>query len=120
MTLSVILTTAVLFPGITAGQIFATMIGCALLGLAIAGYTALTRRNPAYNAALADAAADAGGTDDPAAAADPTDWRMPPLAELGRAPMSAARKFGIGALRIYLAVASVLAVVKIVELALGH
>jgi len=45
---------------------------------------------------------------------------MPPLAELGRAPMSTARTFGIGALRIYLAVASVLVVVKIVELALGH
>ncbi len=34
--------------------------------------------------------------------------------------MSAARKAGIGALRLYLAVVSVSVVVKIVELALGH
>jgi hypothetical protein len=45
---------------------------------------------------------------------------MPPLAELGRANMSTAWKFGIGALRFYLAVASVLVVVKIVELALAR
>jgi hypothetical protein len=45
---------------------------------------------------------------------------MPPLAELGRADMSTARKAGLGALRLYLAVASVLVVVKIVELAIAR
>ena len=109
VTLSVILTTAVLFPDITAGQIFAIMAGCALLGLALAGYVALTHR-------AAPSAADDWPTQDCPAA----DWRMPPLAELGRANMSTARKVGIGALRIYLAVASVLVVVKIVQLALAR
>jgi Natural resistance-associated macrophage protein len=121
VTLSVILTAAVLFPKITAGQIFAIMTACALLGLAIAAYTALTRRRPAHDPDNAD---DRTGPDSRDAIADstgsPAEWRMPPLAELGRAPMSAARKVGIGALRAYLAVASVLVVVKIVQLALGH
>jgi Mn2+/Fe2+ NRAMP family transporter len=48
------------------------------------------------------------------------DWRMPPLAELGRAPMSTARRLGMGALRLYLVVAVVLVIVKITEVALGH
>jgi hypothetical protein len=48
------------------------------------------------------------------------DWRMPPLAELGRATMSNGRKLGMGALRGYLAVAMIMVIVKIVQSALAH
>lgn len=39
---------------------------------------------------------------------------MPPLAQLGRATMSTRRRIGMGALRCYLVIASILVVVKIV------
>jgi hypothetical protein len=44
---------------------------------------------------------------------------MPPLAELTRPVMSTGRKIGMGALRLYLAVAVILVIVKIVQVALG-
>jgi hypothetical protein len=47
-------------------------------------------------------------------------WRMPPLAELSRSRMSMGRRIGMGALRLYLAAAVILVVVKIVQVALGH
>jgi NRAMP (natural resistance-associated macrophage protein)-like metal ion transporter len=120
VTLSVILTTAVLFPHITSGQIFAIMAGCAALGLAIAGYAMITRRTADRKNEACAADDDCSDDDWPTPDCTAVDWRMPPLAELGRANMSTARKVGIGALRLYLAVASVLVVVKIVELALAR
>jgi hypothetical protein len=45
---------------------------------------------------------------------------MPPLALLQRPPMSAGRRIGMGALRLYLGVATVLVVIRIVRLAVGH
>ena len=47
-------------------------------------------------------------------------WRMPPLALLHRPAMSTGRRIGMGALRLYLAVAMILVIVRIVQLALGH
>jgi Mn2+/Fe2+ NRAMP family transporter len=47
-------------------------------------------------------------------------WRMPPLALLKRPVMSTGRKIGMSALRVYLAVAMILVVLKIVQLAMGH
>ncbi len=47
-------------------------------------------------------------------------WRMPPLALLKRPVMSTGRKIGMSAMRLYLAVAMVLVILKIVELAVGH
>jgi Mn2+/Fe2+ NRAMP family transporter len=105
VTLSVVLTSSVLFPGMTARQITGIMAACAAFGLVGAGYSAAARRRRPAPSAIAGRA---------------EDWRMPPLAELGRASMSTGRKVGMGVLRVYLAVASVLVVVKIVELALGH
>jgi hypothetical protein len=58
-----------------------------------------------------------------AAPADRTgreNWRMPPLALLERPAMSTGRKIGMSALRLYLAVAMVLIILRIVQLALGH
>jgi hypothetical protein len=45
---------------------------------------------------------------------------MPPLALLQRPAMSAGCKIGMGALRLYLAMALILAIVKIAQLVLGH
>jgi len=61
-----------------------------------------------------------------AAAPDPVDrvgrenWRMPPLHLLQRPAMPTGRKLGMGALRVYLAVATILVIVKIAELAFAH
>jgi hypothetical protein len=48
------------------------------------------------------------------------NWRMPPLALLQRPMMSNGRKIGMSALRLYLGVAMILVIIKIVELAIGH
>jgi hypothetical protein len=45
---------------------------------------------------------------------------MPPLALLRRPAMSTGRRIGMGALRLYLAVAMILVIIRIVQLALGH
>jgi hypothetical protein len=44
---------------------------------------------------------------------------MPPLALLAPAAMSAGRKIAMSALRLYLAVAMILVIVKIIQLAIG-
>ena len=48
------------------------------------------------------------------------NWRMPPLTLLRRPPVPLGRKIGMTVLRSYLAVATVLVAVKIVQLALAH
>jgi NRAMP (natural resistance-associated macrophage protein)-like metal ion transporter len=116
VTLSVILTASVLFPGITARQIIGIMIVCGGAGVVAAGYT-LTRR------LRSDVPAAGPATGSAAEPVDPTgqeNWRMPPLHLLQRPVMSAGRKIGMGALRLYLAVAMVLVIIKIVQLAIGH
>ena len=105
---AVVLTASVLFPAITAGQIVGIMAACGVAVLVAGGY-ALARR------------LRRGGP-----AATPSDrigresWRMPPLALLQRPAMSAGRKIGMGAVRLYLAVAMILVIVKIARLVLGH
>jgi Mn2+/Fe2+ NRAMP family transporter len=105
ITLSVVLTASVVFPAITARQIAAIIIGCAAAS-ALAGVWMLARRRrvpPAGSAVYADR----------------DTWRMPPLAELGAPVVSGARKLGLTALRGYLAIAMVLVIVKIVEVAIA-
>ena len=108
VSLSVILTASVLFPAITSRQIIEIMAGCAAAMVLAAGY-ALTRRLRA--GALASVPVDRTGRE---------SWRMPPLAMLRRPAMSPGRKIGMSALRLYLAVAMILVIVRIVELAVGH
>jgi Mn2+/Fe2+ NRAMP family transporter len=108
VTLSVILTASVLFPSITARQIFDIMIVCGAVGVLLAGY-ALRRR-------VRVGVATAGQID----RTGRESWRMPPVHLLQRPAMSAGRKIGIGALRLYLAIAMVLVIVRIVELAINH
>jgi Mn2+/Fe2+ NRAMP family transporter len=104
VTLSVILTAAVLFPHITSGAILDILAGCAVAGLAGAAYALLRRRGTAREAI------DRSGRD---------DWRMPPLETLTRPAMSTVRRIGMTALRSYMLVAMVLVIVKIVETALA-
>jgi Mn2+/Fe2+ NRAMP family transporter len=105
--LSVILTASVLFPAITPRQIVDIMIACGAAGVLAAGY-ALTRRMRAGGAAEL---VDRTGRE---------NWRMPPLSLLQRPAMSAGRKIGMGALRLYLGIAMILVIIKIAQLALGH
>jgi hypothetical protein len=100
--LSVILTSSVLFPNIDARQIVGIMVAFAVLGLAVGGY-ALAHRGPAR-------VVDRTGAE---------DWRMPPLAELGKAELSKGTRLGMGALRGYLVVSALLVVVEVIELTLA-
>jgi hypothetical protein len=106
--LSLILTASVLDPGLTAKQI-AFILGacCGLTLLGLAGAAAWRVRL----GSLAPAAIDRAGRE---------NWRMPPLALLRRPPVPLGRKVGLTILRSYLAVATVLVGVKIVQLALAH
>jgi NRAMP (natural resistance-associated macrophage protein)-like metal ion transporter len=108
--LSVILTASVLDPGITARQMVFIVAGCggaaALGGILFAAH----RLRP-------------GGPGLAVAAIDRTDrenWRMPQLALLHRPTVPLGRKIGMSILRSYLAVATVLVAVKIIQLALAH
>jgi len=110
VTLSVILTASMLFPGISGREILDIMIACGAAGVLAVGYV-LTRRAVTGATSTARAAVDRSGRE---------NWRMPPLHLLQRPAMSASRKLGMGALRLYLVVAMVMVIVKIVALALGH
>jgi Mn2+/Fe2+ NRAMP family transporter len=105
ITLSVVLTASVLFPAITARQIVMIVIACAAAS-ALAGASMLARRRR-----IAPAGSPVYANRD--------TWRMPPLAELGAPVVSGARKLGLTALRGYLAVAMILVIVKIVEVAIS-
>ena len=106
--LSVILTASVLDPGITARQMVMIVSGCC--GAALAGLL-LTVAWRLRSGTLAAAPIDRS---------DRENWRMPQLALLRRPEVPLGRKVGMTVLRSYLAVATVLVAVKIVELALAH
>jgi Mn2+/Fe2+ NRAMP family transporter len=106
--LSVVLTASVLFPAITSRQILAILAGCGAASLLAAGYAAARRLHAGAPAAA------------PTNQAGRETWRMPPLTLLKRPAMSTGRKTGMSALRLYLAAAMILVIIKIVQLALGH
>jgi Mn2+/Fe2+ NRAMP family transporter len=106
ITLSVVLTASVLFPAITGPQIMIIMAACAAASVA-AGAWALVRARRT----LGGLAPDRTGRD---------SWRMPPLRLLSTPLLSSGRKIGLAALRAYLAVAMILVIVKIIQVALGH
>ncbi|GAA3507523.1 NRAMP (natural resistance-associated macrophage protein)-like metal ion transporter [Streptosporangium album] len=109
VTLSIVLTAAVLFPGITATHIFMIIEACGAAGMLAIGY-ALARRHLTA-AGAADGPIDRTGKD---------TWRMPPLTALTRPVMSTGRKVGMGVLRLYLVVAMALVIIKIAQMVLGH
>ena len=102
--LSAILTASVLFPGATDAQ--------AIVGILVGGGVAA--------AAMALIAfGRSGAADAPAATADRNAWRMPPLASLPPAKLSLAARTWMGVLRLYLAVAGGLVLIRIATLAIG-
>ena len=107
VTLSIVLTASVLFPSITAATIMQIMGACGVAGVIAAGYAVTVRRT-------------AGTREDPIDRLGRDEWRMPSLETLTRPTMSATRKIGMGALRLYLAVAMILVIVKLVGMAFGH
>ncbi|MEV7011459.1 NRAMP family divalent metal transporter [Streptosporangium sp. NPDC051022] len=105
VTLSVILTVAVLFPGVTEAQILMIMAMCGVAGAVSAGYIVACRHRAAA---------------EPVDRAGRENWRMPPLADLGGPALSGARRVGMSVLRLYLSLATVLVIFKIVQMALVH
>ena len=108
--LSVILTAAVLFPDVSDAAILWTLGGGAGLGLGVAaGASLLHRRGPS------------GHVIEPAYTdADRTSWHMPPLGLLPRPQLTIAKRTWLAVLRLYLAVATILVVVRAVQIALGQ
>jgi Mn2+/Fe2+ NRAMP family transporter len=107
ITLSVILTASVLFPNITSGQIVDITIACTVVSL-VFGVVLLVRRQRA-ELPVADPEFE-----------DRDNWRMPPLNRLTAPLLSGGRKAGLTALRLYLLIAMILVIVKVVQTALGH
>ncbi len=106
ISLSVVLTASVLFPAITGRQIVQIICVCGAAA-AVAGAWVLARGHRSV-----------GGV--PADRSGRENWRMPPLAMLSKPVLSTGRKIGLSALRAYLAIAMILVIVKIVEVALAH
>jgi len=103
--LSVVLTAAVLFPGLGAGAMLAILGGGAVAGLVAA--------LPPFVAALRA----------PRWRIDPRlrdAWRMPALSGLGAAQMTPLTRLSMLALRGYLVIAAGLVIVRIVQLAGVH
>jgi len=107
--LSLVLTSSVLFPGITGTTILEILGGGSALTVILGiVFTVYRRVHPAPAAA------------DTVDRAERPTWRMPPLALLTRPQMSGARRFGLTVLRGYLCVAVILVIVRVVQLALGR
>jgi Mn2+/Fe2+ NRAMP family transporter len=106
ITLSVVLTASVLFPAITGQQIVIIIVACAVASVAAGGWALVRARR-----SLGGVPVDRAGRD---------TWRMPPLAMLSKPLLSTGRKIGLSALRAYLAIAMILVIVKIIQVALGH
>jgi Mn2+/Fe2+ NRAMP family transporter len=104
--LSIVLTASVLFPNITARQII-EIIGVCGAAAAALGAWVLTRARRSVGGLPVDRAAK-------------DNWRMPPLAVLSKPVMSRGRKVGLTILRSYLAIAMVLVVVRLFQMALAH
>lgn len=102
--LSVILTASVLFPGLSASVMLAILGGGA--GLALVGWAGLAR-SPRRNPTAIDRTAR-------------DQWRMPPLAALAPANLGRNEKLWLSVLRLYLALAAGLVLVRIVHLALAQ
>ena len=107
--LSVLLTAAVLFPGITGAQMLEVLVGGSLSAAGVAlGVKAWERgRQQPLPAVLSDAPAVRD------------TWRMPPLDTLAPAQLTLLSRVGMLVLRGYLVVAAGLLLVKLVQLAIS-
>ena len=109
ITLSIVLTGSVLFPAINGHQILTIMEVCGAASVLTGGWILARARRS--SGTLTVAIVESEGRD---------NWRMPPLATLATPVLSTARKVGLSALRTYLAIAMILVIVKIVQVAIGH
>jgi len=117
--LSLILIASVVFPGITARQIIMIMTSCAAVAVVV-GAALLARRRRAAAEGADPVGLDAQGRAESGSRASKESWRMPRLAMLAPAPMSALRRIGMTGMWVYLAIAMAAVVFKIIEVAIGH
>ncbi len=123
--LSMVLTVAVLFPGVGSGAVLAMLGGGLLCAAGVAGAALASRRRQGpQDAAPAGGSASAQGHVSGRAGLAverAREWRMPPLADLPPITMTPLTRFGMILLRAYLVVAAGLVLVRIVQLAVsGH
>jgi len=104
--MSVVLTASVLDPGITERQILSIFLGCAVVSVAGGGWV-LIRSLRVHSSVEVDRR-------------DRETWRMPPLNVLTKPVMSTSRKIALTILRSYLAIAMILVIVRLVQMALAH
>jgi hypothetical protein len=90
----------------TGRQIVMIMLACALASVAAGGWALVRARR-----SIGGIPVDRTGRD---------GWRMPPLTMLSKPVLSTGRKIGLSALRAYLAIAMILVIVKIIQVAIGH
>ncbi|MGH3570510.1 MAG: NRAMP family divalent metal transporter [Pseudonocardiaceae bacterium] len=110
--LSIVLTAAVVFPGITAPAILAILVAGTVSAILAGGYLAIYHRRhpPARDTATTPVDRELR-----------VSWRMPPLALLTRPTLSTGRRLGLSVLRGYLVIAAGMVIVRVVQLALaGH
>lgn len=107
--LSLVLTAGVLFPDMSAKSILGILIGGVLVFSASGvAYLVYRRFRPvAQHRAKVDRTRR-------------NSWRMPPLALLAPPKLSAGSRIGLTVLRTYLVIATILVIVRVVQLALGH
>ena len=108
--LSLILAAVTLFPDINANLltgVLGIILGASLLGMGVVALVQRRSRGP--NLELAALARTEKET-----------WRMPPLEELTKPTWSVTRTIGMLTLRLYLVIAVILLVVKVIQLAIGH
>ncbi|HEV3212800.1 MAG TPA: NRAMP family divalent metal transporter [Acidimicrobiales bacterium] len=106
--LSLILTSSVLFPGISSTAIVGILVGGAAVGV-LAGVALLVRRWRATDRAPRERLS----------LADKQAWRMPAISLLTKPELSRQTKAGLIAMWGYLAVAVVLVIVKVILVAVG-
>jgi NRAMP (natural resistance-associated macrophage protein)-like metal ion transporter len=104
--LSVILTASVLYPDISDAAILWTLGGGMVLACIVAGVASALRRHGTAEIFATDVAR--------------TTWRMPPLSRLAPARLTTAKRIWLSVLRLYLVAASIMVVVRVVQIALGH
>src|SRR6185312_3592093 len=115
-------TVSVAFGRITAGQIMTILISCAgattAAGVVMLARGQVRRRQARLgNGAVAGGAVAGGPGGAALSRAEKDGWRMPPLATLSVPPITAARKFCLTGLWIYVAIAMAAVVIFIVQLA---
>jgi NRAMP (natural resistance-associated macrophage protein)-like metal ion transporter len=108
--LSVILTAAVLYPDISDAAILWTLGIGAVLAFVVAGIALLLRRNGQSRHTV-----ELAGT-----RTDRETWRMPPLGQLPPARLTTATRTWLGVLRLYLIAASIMVIVRVVQITLGQ